>query len=100
MVAKATTTAPARQALAPVIDPHAVFTVSSAQAVLALPKGCLPREIRLGRLRASKRSGRYWVLGSWLLQWLEGGEIHRHRHEAADSNSLMDGGPRNSHPAG
>jgi hypothetical protein len=34
----------------------------------------LPREIRLGRLRTSKRAGKYLILGGWLLQWIADGE--------------------------
>jgi hypothetical protein len=28
-------------------------------------------------LRCSKRAGRYWILGEWLLEWLRGGEVRR-----------------------
>jgi hypothetical protein len=68
--------AEARPAGPHVIDPHAVYTVPSATAALGLRKECLPREIRAGRLQARKRGGRYWILGSWLLAWLEGGTPH------------------------
>jgi hypothetical protein len=60
-----------------VIDPHAVYTLESARTALGLAKACLPREIRLGRLKVAKRAGRYFVLGSWLLAWIEDGEIKR-----------------------
>jgi hypothetical protein len=42
-----------------------------------LAKNCLPREIRLGRLRVAKRAGKYMILGKWLLEWIEGGELSR-----------------------
>ena len=60
----------------PVIDPRAIFSLGTARLTLGLRKNCLPREIRLGRLRAAKRAGRTWILGAWLLEWLEGGEVH------------------------
>jgi hypothetical protein len=37
----------------------------------------LPREFRKKRLRYAKRAGRVWVLGSWVLEWLEAGEVKR-----------------------
>jgi hypothetical protein len=61
------------------IHPRAVYTLQSAREALSLAKATLPREIRLRRLRASKRAGRYFILGAWLLQWLRDGEISRAR---------------------
>jgi hypothetical protein len=49
---------------------------------LCLTKTTLAREVRLGRLRVSKRAGRYFILGSWLLQWLREGEMTRPRKNA------------------
>jgi hypothetical protein len=65
----------------PVIRSNAIFTLDSARARLGLAKGCLPREIRLGRLRVAKRGGKYLILGSWLLEWIEHGELPRHSRE-------------------
>jgi len=62
---------------APVIHSSQVFTVEQATAALALNATTLSREIRKGRLRCSMRGGRRWVLGSWLLAWLESGEVER-----------------------
>jgi hypothetical protein len=59
----------------PVIVPGAVYTLVTAQAELGLAKATLGREIRLGRLRVSKRAGRYFILGEWLLEWLRNGEF-------------------------
>jgi hypothetical protein len=64
-----------------VIQPDAVYTVQSAQAVLGLKKTTIGREVRLRRLRVSKRGGRYFILGSWLLEWLREGEVGRPRNE-------------------
>jgi hypothetical protein len=69
---------PTNEAAPPhVIDPHAVYDLASARAALSLAKGTLSREIKLGRLRASKRAGKVLILGSWLLQWVEAGEVRR-----------------------
>ena len=62
-----------------VINDNAGYTVSQAGKLLGLPKSCLPREVRLCRLRVSKRAGRYFVLGKWLLEWLEAGERRKEK---------------------
>ena len=67
----------------PVIDPKAVFNLQQARSTLQLAKNCLPREIRLGRLRVAKRAGKYFILGAWLLEWIEGGEVTRQKKETA-----------------
>jgi hypothetical protein len=60
----------AKKCAVPVIDPYAVFTLGTLQATLGLRDGSLPREIRQKRLRARKRCGRYFILGSDVIQWL------------------------------
>ena len=69
-----------REGRNPVINRHSVFTLETLRPVLGLSKGCLPREIRLGRLRVAKRAGRYFILGAWVLEWLEAGEVRKGRH--------------------
>jgi hypothetical protein len=64
------------------ITPNTVLTIDEARQALGLAKGCLPREIRLGRLRASKRAGRYWLRGIWILEWLDAGEVRRREIQA------------------
>lgn len=59
------------------IDPHAVYLVDQARAVLRLRASTIRREVREGRLRISKRAGRYYLLGEWLLEWIAGGELPR-----------------------
>jgi hypothetical protein len=62
---------------------HGVYTISTARAALELAKETLPREIRLGRLQARRRGGRYFILGQWLLDWLRtGAPPRRWRGEA------------------
>jgi hypothetical protein len=60
-----------------VIDPNAIYTIDAARAALRLTATTIRRELRLGRLKVSKRAGRYYVLGRWLLEWLEAGEVRR-----------------------
>ena len=66
---------------APVIHPTAVYSLELARNTLALAKHCLPREIRLGRLRVSKRAGKYLILGAWLLEWIQAGELPRRQRK-------------------
>jgi hypothetical protein len=72
-----TEAARAEPAVPLVLNPLAVFTFAQARQALALPRSTLAREVRLRRLRVAKRAGKYWILGSWLLQWIEAGELHR-----------------------
>jgi hypothetical protein len=61
----------------PVIDPHGVYTIGALTDALGLRPGTLPRELRLKRLRYAKRAGRVLILGSWVLAWIEGGEVKK-----------------------
>jgi hypothetical protein len=61
-----------------VISRTGIYFPDAVQAIFRLRKSTLRREIREGRLRVSRRAGRYFVLGAWLLEWLEAGEVHRH----------------------
>ena len=53
---------------------NAVYTLEEAREALALANGTLAREYKLGRLRVSKRAGRHYILGEWLLEWIRSGE--------------------------
>jgi hypothetical protein len=74
----------------PVIPKNAVYTVESATEALGLAPSCLPREIRLRRLRASRRGGRYFILGSWLLAWIASGSTTHRRKRHATANGRAD----------
>jgi hypothetical protein len=63
----------------PVLDPRAVYTRLQATALLGLKPSTLATEIRKGRLRVSRRAGRYFILGAWLLEWIERGETSSRR---------------------
>lgn len=70
-----------------VVDPNAVFDLASARATLGLKKATIGRELRLGRLRVSKRAGKYYILGEWLLEWLRTGEITSAAHPSRSTNT-------------
>ncbi len=74
---------PPAPAAAHVIHPSAVYSVAAARQALGLKSTTVRREVREGRLRVSKRAGRYFILGAWLLQWLEAGELRRRKGPAA-----------------
>lgn len=57
------------------IKPNMVFDLQSATAALGLNRTTLPREIKLGRLRAARRAGKVFLLGRWLLAWLREGVV-------------------------
>jgi len=58
-----------------VIDPNAVYFVENARRLLRLKESTIRREVRERRLRISKRAGRYYLLGEWLLEWIRAGEL-------------------------
>lgn len=72
-----------------IIVSNAIYTVGSASRALGLPKSSLPREIRQGRLRVAKRAGRYFIMGTWLLEWLQSGERQRAGEEKTGSKRDM-----------
>src|SRR6476660_1552249 len=57
-----------------IIMPTAVYTAEQVRRLLGLAKSTLSTEIARGRLRVSRGAGRYWCLGSWLLEWIASGE--------------------------
>jgi hypothetical protein len=74
MPVKAATAAPPAVRTIPA---DGVWLLNELGEFMRLPRTCLKREARLGRLRVSKRSGRYFVLGQWVREWLEAGEVKR-----------------------
>jgi hypothetical protein len=74
----ATTVPAARQLDEPhTVHPTTVYTADEVIRIFKLRKSTLRREIREGRLRVARRAGRYYLLGKWLIEWLEGGELTR-----------------------
>ena len=68
---------PAEQPCPFVIASTGVYRPRDLAAGLRVPLSGILREIRAGRLRASRRRGRLLVLGSWALAWVEAGEVRR-----------------------
>jgi hypothetical protein len=60
-----------------VIDPNGVYLLPQVKALLKLRDSTVRREVREKRLRVARRAGRYYILGKWLLEWIEQGEIVR-----------------------
>src|SRR5260370_37983116 len=58
-----------------VVYPGAVYTVDDLCRIFGLKATSVRREVRLRRLRISKRCGRYYCLGQWVLEWLEDREL-------------------------
>jgi len=68
----------------------AVYGVDDARRILRLKQSTIRREVREQRLRVSKRAGRYFILGRWLIEWIEAGELKR-RRPAPTSNDDISG---------
>jgi hypothetical protein len=73
-----------------VIDPHGIYFPDQAQILLRLTRSTIRREFREGRLRIAKRAGRYYLLGKWLIEWIEGGELRRAKNRGADNGAVVD----------
>jgi hypothetical protein len=73
----------------PVIDPRAVGSPEQWQELLGLSSTTsLRREVRLGRLTASLRLGRLWIVGSAILAWLRAAEVRPgRRRRGADGRN-------------
>jgi hypothetical protein len=59
------------------IDPRHVGTLPEWGGFLGLPRHCLKREARLGRLKVYKRAGKLWTTGAAVVDWLHRGEVKR-----------------------
>ncbi len=57
------------------IHPTAVYDMAQARAALGVAASTLAREVRLGRIRHAQRGGKRVFLGSWLVEWITGGEV-------------------------
>ncbi len=74
-----------------VVPDEAMHTLSDWQLILGLPRNTLKREARLHRLRVAKRAGKLWALGSWVREWLEGGEVRRRARLSNAADEQEDG---------
>jgi len=61
----------------------AIYDVTSATAALGFGETTLLRAIRGNELRASRRGGRYLIMGSWLLDWIAAGATTKARRTTA-----------------
>jgi hypothetical protein len=78
MPRRRTETLPAAEAAAApvqVVEPNAVLSANAFRRLFGLRPSSLAREVREGRLRVSKRCGKYYILGQWALDWLAAGEL-------------------------
>jgi hypothetical protein len=60
-----------------VVEPHGVYRPETLRAALGLSASTVRREVRLGRLKVARRGGKYYLLGRWILEWVEGGLVER-----------------------
>src|SRR5437879_1193674 len=73
------------------ILPTAIYTVPEAREALQLKASTIRREVREGRLRISKRAGRYYITGAWLLEWIESGELRRNKSVGSNGTPQTSG---------
>ncbi len=61
----------------PVIVPNAIYTLATAAPLFGARRNTLPRYCRQGKLRYAKRGGKVLILGAWLIEFIERGEVKR-----------------------
>jgi hypothetical protein len=59
----------------PIINPTAVYRTEQLRQLLHLAVSTLRSEKRAGRLRYSRRAGKDFFLGRWVLDWIEAGAV-------------------------
>lgn len=67
------------------VSPTAIYFPDDVLRLFRLRKSSIRREKRAGRLRVSKRCGRYYILGIWLLEWIAGGELPKSSSSASSA---------------
>ena len=74
----------ARQDVRPhVIDPRAVYDLPTVRAALGLKLSTIRTAWRRQGLKVSRRAGKVYILGAWLLEWLEAGiDLPKARQQA------------------
>src|SRR5262249_21766151 len=75
-----------REKTAHVIHPNAVYFLDTAPVLLRVKSSTIQREVREKRLHVSRRAGRYFILGKWVLEWIEAG---CHRPAAQPPSALL-----------
>jgi hypothetical protein len=58
-----------------VAAPHTIFVTDDLVAGLRVRRSTIRREIKAGRLRVSKRAGRYYFRAEWVDDWIAAGEV-------------------------
>lgn len=71
----------------PIIAPAAVYDLAAFRRLFGVSKSCAAREFRMGRLRVSRRGGKHFILGAWILDWIEAGEIHPRKRTVTHAES-------------
>jgi hypothetical protein len=61
------------------IDPNAVWSLDAFLEDFDVRRSTVRREVKYKRLRVSRRAGKYYLLGRWILEWLEAGEVKSRR---------------------
>jgi hypothetical protein len=54
------------------IESDEIYDEAGVCEILAVPRSGIQRECRDGRLRFSKRAGKRFFRGQWLLDWMDG----------------------------
>ncbi len=66
---------PAPLPIGHVIEPNAVYSRLDVMLIFRLKECTIRKETQECRLRVAKIGGKYQFRGSWLLEWIDAGEV-------------------------
>lgn len=69
------------------VRPTDLYTRAEVGEILGLTERAVGQEVQSGRLLCSKRCGRSYFLGEWLLEWVKAGVV-LHRARAAKAGEV------------
>jgi hypothetical protein len=69
------------------VEPNGVYRPWWIQRALGLAKTTISTEVKKKRLRVSRRGGRYYILGAWLLDLLARGDPRRKGKDEAGTDA-------------
>ena len=75
-----------------VVGPGMLGTLGQWGSFLGLPRHCLKREARLGRLTTFRRAGQLWTDGESVLAWLRSGRVRRAAQQVVGETTDTTGG--------
>jgi hypothetical protein len=82
------------------IEPNGIYSPAEVAARLGVSERAIRNAIRRGELRVSKRARTHYILGEWVLLWIEAGTELKPGPRLADLTEDPDAPGGSSRPPG